>query len=70
MSQWLRWAKNAPKNIFLQKNVDFYIFESQKCKMNENYPATLLNFGPLKCSWSGKKKSFNIIGALVRKTSL
>ena len=41
--------KNAPKNIFL-KNVDFYVFEPLECKMNENYPETLLNFGPLKCS--------------------
>ena len=40
--------KMRPK-IFFTKNVDFYIFESQKCKMNENYPETLLNFGPLKC---------------------
>ena len=34
--------------------------------MNENYLKTLLNFGPLKCAWLGQK-SFNIIGALVRK---
>ena len=26
--------------IFFTKNVDFYIFEPQKCKMNENYPET------------------------------
>ena len=44
----LRFDKIPPKNIFSQKNVDFYIFESQNCKMNENYPETLLNFGPLK----------------------
>ena len=34
--------------------------------MNENYPETRLNFGPLKCSRLGQN-SFNIIGALVRK---
>ena len=34
--------------------------------MNENYPDTHLNFGPMKCSWLGEN-SFNIIGALVRK---
>ena len=24
--------------FFFTKNIDFYIFEPQKCKMNENYP--------------------------------
>ena len=46
--------KMHPK-IFFHKNVDFYIFESQKYKRNENYPETLLNFGPLKCSRLGQK---------------
>ena len=34
--------------------------------MNENYPETLLNFGPLNCSWLDQN-IFIIIGALVRK---
>ena len=58
--------KMHPKLFFSQKNVDFYIFESQKCKMNENYPETLINFGPLNCSWLDQN-IFNIFGALVRK---
>ena len=58
--------KMHPKIFFSQRNVDFYNFESEKCKMNEEYPETLLNFGPLKCSWLGQN-SFNIIGSLVRK---
>ena len=46
--------KNVDFYIF-HKNVDFYIFEPQKRKMNENYPETLLNFGPLRRSWLGQK---------------
>ena len=42
--------KMHPKILFHKKNVDIYIFESIKCKMNENYPEILLNFGRLKCS--------------------
>ena len=34
--------------------------------MNENYPGTLIDFGPLKCLWLGWNL-FNIISALVRK---
>ena len=41
------------QKIIFTKNIDFYIFESQKCKMNENYPKTLINFAPLKCSYLG-----------------
>ena len=41
------------QKYFFTKNVDFYIFEPQKCKIYENYPETLLIFGPLKCLWLG-----------------
>ena len=37
--------------LFFTGNVDFYIFEPQECKMNENYPKILINFAPLKNSW-------------------
>ena len=39
--------------MFFTRNVDFYIFEPHKCKMNENYSKTLLAYGPLKCSRLG-----------------
>ena len=35
-------------NFFSTKNVDFYIFEPKKCKMNENYPETSLKWSIVK----------------------
>ena len=58
--------KMHPKIIFSQKTLFFTILNPKNVKQMKNYPETLLNFCPLKCSWLGQN-SFNIIGALVRK---
>ena len=36
----------STENYVSTKNVDFYILEPQKCKMNENCPEILKNFAP------------------------
>ena len=60
--------KKHLKIFFFTRNVNFYIFEPQKCSMNEkkNYLKKLISFASLKYSQLGLN-SFNIIGALVRK---